>query len=869
MRGLRRWQVWARSIFQRSRVESEMRDELRLHLEDQVRENLGAGMSPREARRQARLAFGDVDAIAEECRDEQRLAWLEGLWHDLRHAARSLRRSPGLVFVSVLSFALGIGLNTALFSGLQTVYGHRPTMGEPDGVVGLEPGNGPQLSYLDLRDLDRSGVFAGVTGFRTTGLDLRSGERRERLFTLAVMGNYFDVLGIGARLGRTFTATEAELGREPRLVVLSHDFWRRRFAGDPGVIGRELLLDGEPFVVVGVLGRDHRAITGFAGPQIYVPLSRLVLPSAGDRSSASLTVLARLAPGSSLEQARARTQAMFRDLEKLHPPLDEGLARTVELFPAETIPLRGTPAGFSFFGVVLGILFALVLFIAAANVAGLLLARGAQRHHELAIHLALGAGRRRLVQGLLVESLLLSLLGGATGIGVALLAGRFRAPGHTSMLQSLITPSAPVLLYGLLLVIGSALLAGLAPALVAVRREVPVEIRACATVGTSRPWLRGAFVVGQIAMSVALLAVAGLCLRSQLTIGGLDLGFDLEGGLVARFRLAADRDSAADRRRVAEQALARAEALADVLSASVADLVPLGGDSLVASFHPAGRTDLPGARPSVYSVGARYFETLGIGIVRGRDFEPGDDAGSPPVVIVNETYVLTHFPNRPAIGQRVQTVDEPDAEVVGVVRDSKIDTLGEAPQSVLYFPYAQRPRALVLHLRTAAAPATSIPAVTEAIGKIDGVARLTVETRAEAASLEMSMRRSATVMLGAIGGIGLLLTLIGLYGIMAFLVLTRVPEVGLRMALGASPGRMRWEVLRQALLLLTAGVGLGSLGALLFAPGLAVFLAGSSPFDPVSYGGTILILLGAGLAASWIPARRATRVSPLVALRHL
>jgi putative ABC transport system permease protein len=337
---------------------------------------------------------------------------------------------------------------------------------------------------------------------------------------------------------------------------------------------------------------------------------------------------------------------------------------------------------------------------------------------------------------------------------------------------------------------------------------------------------------------------------------------------VARIDVEPTRYPADQRVRFAREVIDRLEQLPDIESAGLASFVPLGGESLVRSFHPAGRSDIPGTRPSTFSVGPGYFRTLGIPLVQGREFLAGDDAGAPAVVIANATFVRTYFSGQEALGQTVQTGEEANAQIVGIVGDSRIDTIGEAPKSVLYYAWEQRPRAIVAHARTTRAPEASIPAVERAIAELDRLADVSVATRGEATSLEMNMRRTGTSIVGAIGAVGLLLTLIGLYSVVSYMVLSRSVELGIRMALGATPNRLRWEVLCQTGKLVLAGVAIGTLATVMLAPALATFLAGFSLVDIVAYGGTTFLLLVAALAASFVPARRVLRVDPCRALRQ-
>jgi predicted permease len=370
-----------------------------------------------------------------------------------------------------------------------------------------------------------------------------------------------------------------------------------------------------------------------------------------------------------------------------------------------------------------------------------------------------------------------------------------------------------------------------------------------------------------VAVSLLLVVVASLCLRSQLQILTLDLGFDLDHGVVTRFNVDPVRGPSEARLAFVDRIVERLAGLPGVQSATVSSQVPLGGDALVASFHPAGRTDIAGTRPTTISVGPRYFETLSIPVLRGREFDRSDREGTPAVAIVNQTFANTYFPQENALGQRVASGGEADAEIVGVVADSRIDTIGEAPKSVVYYAYAQRLRRLNVVIRTAGPPDLLLPAVRRAVGEVDRTANVSISTLRGAANVELSMRRVATQLVGAIGVIGLLLTAIGLYGVVAYLVVSRRAELGIRLALGATPGRLHAEVLQHAGRLVVIGIFIGTGASLLMAPALGTFLAGLSPLDPIAFAGAAVVMILVGLLASYIPARRVAGVDPVSALR--
>jgi putative ABC transport system permease protein len=796
------------------------------------------------------------------------LRWIEAFAQDLRYGVRNLRRAPGLVAISVLSLGLGIGLNLALYAGVVTIFRHQPTMADPAQVVGIEPGSGRQFSYQNYRDLRDSGAFSSVAGFRISAMNRRVGDQLERLSVLVVTDNFFDSLRIRARLGRAFSATEAVPERSPRVVVIDHPYWNARYGADPNAIGQTMSLDGELFTVIGVLPEDYRSVTGFMTPSAYVPVSALTLPTLNDRGSATLSVIARLAPGGTREQAQAKATAIGAELERRFPVVNEGMSRPARVFPADAMQFRGTPIGFRLFPIVLLVLFGLVLLIGSVNVAGLLLARAISRQHELTIRSALGASRFRVFQALLTESFLLSMLSAVAGFALIGLLRGSDLLGSMRPLERALSADRQLLWPALFLVALTTILCGVAPALRSSKLDLLAALRKGGSGATGRLNLRSAFVMGQVALSLTLLVVSTLCLRSQLRIVNIDLGFDLHHGVVSRFNVEPVRGPLEARLAYADRVVERIEQIPGVQSAAVSALVPLGGDALVASFHPAGRSDIPGTRPSTLSVGPRYFETLSIPLTKGREFAATDRDGTPAVAIVNQTFVNTYFPNASALGQRVEIGGESDAEIVGIVRDSKIDTIGEAAKSVVYYPYAQRPRRLMVIARTAGDPAAMLPAVRAAIAELDATASVTIGTLRDAASTELAMRRVGTQMVGAIGILGLFLTAIGLFGVVSFLVASRTVELGIRMALGATTGQLHREVLRHAARLIGGGIAIGIAASLLVTPALATFLAGLSPVDPIAFVAAAAVLALVAFSASYLPARRVARVDPLLALRE-
>ena len=795
--------------------------------------------------------------------------WAEGLWRDIRHGVRSLRRNPGLVAVSALSLGLGIGVNTILYMAVSTIYFHEPTMRDPERVVGVEPGNANQFSYPDYRDLQDVGSFDGVAGFRMSGMNLGSRERATPVSIVNVSANFFEVLGVVPARGRVLSSVADAPEREPRVVVVTDDFWRSRLQANPGAVGQPVILNGQPFFVVGVLPPGYAAISGWIAPDLYVPVSRLTLPTLDERGTPSLTVFGRLDTGVTPVQAQQAVTALGASLERQFAEQNKGMSRPAHLFPANEIQFQGSTRGFRAGVGMLTILAGLVLTIACINVMGLLMARAARQRREIAIRVAVGGGRWRVVQAMLVEASLLVLAGAAVGLPLAFLLNEIPFIGSMTQMRNAMTFDGGRLLpFSLVLVAGATLVCGLVPALRSTRGRAIAEVRTGGQTATPRLRALNTLVGAQVAMSLVMVLAAALCVRSQWHISRVDVGFELERGIVARFGLDDSQYPLAGRPLLAKRLVDRIARIPGVTSAAVANVVPLGGDSLVRSFHPAGRTDIPGTRPSTFSVGPSYFRTMGIPFLRGQDFNASHAAGSRVVAVVNETYAMTYFPGRDPIGRAVQTEDEPEAVVIGIVRDHRIDTIGEAPKSVVYYSYAQRPAGLTVHVRTATADPL-VAAIAQAVDDVDPTLPVRVETRAQAASLELSMRRVGTAIMGTMGGVGLLLAMVGLYGVMAYVAVSRVPEVGIRMALGASASRIRGEMLRRALALVAGGVGAGAALSLLVMPVMSTFLAGISPLDPAAFAGATLLLALAGVAAAYLPARQASTVDPIRALRSV
>lgn len=797
------------------------------------------------------------------------------LW-DLREASRGLRKAPGLVAICVLSLGLGVGVNLTLFSWLSAMFFDQPTIARPEEVVGIEPGNSNQFSYLNYRDLKEARVFNSVFGYRRTELSLRTGEMTQPVSGLAVSGNFFEGLGLGAQVGRVFTDAEASPERDARVVVASHAFWRRTLGADPNAVGRVLNLNGRPYTLLGILPSDYRAVTPIESPDLYVPLNVLGPINLSQRpNDNALIVMARLRRGMGIDQARSQLTAFGQRMEQAFPTDNRGMKDAAAVFPHNEIRQRGVPGDTPALIAMLMGLVGLVLLVACGNVAGLLMVRGAGRRQEIAVRFALGASRRRVIQSLLTEGLLLASISAAGALLlVAWLAPVMSAYGLPGLRGARVDlqPDLALVTYAALITLLTALVCGITPALRSTKGRITTEIQQGGSrTSTGHLKLRRTFVVAQVAISLFLLVIASLFLRSLLRISSLDPGFDVAHGIVVRVPAASV--APGQQATVSEQIASRLRSVAGVRAVSWAMLVPLGNDLRAERYSLPGSTER-GARTYVNSVSPGYFETMGIPLLRGRDFHVNDRPGAPHVVIVSESFGRAYFPGEEVLGRLVDTSPDETSTIVGVVKDHAYRNRGGRPEPVLYRAYAQipnmstQPRPLIIHLRTQQPAEATLASIRSAMATIDPNGPAFVEPLRDATSAEIVMRRVLGTVLSSVGVLGLLLATIGLYGVMAFVVTSRTAEIAIHMALGASPRHVRWRILGGGLKLVLIGAGIGTAIALAATRSLTAMLAGLSPSDPVAYGGTAIALTIVGLVASYLPARRATRVDPMVALRQ-
>ncbi|OFW23567.1 MAG: hypothetical protein A3G21_06470 [Acidobacteria bacterium RIFCSPLOWO2_12_FULL_66_21] len=705
----------------------------------------------------------------------------------------------------------------------------------------------------------------------------RDGDASLTITPLLVTANFFDVMRIPASRGRGFTATEAQ-AEGNRLVVISDGFWRRHLGGDPAGVGRPLTINGQPYAVAGVLAPGIRSLPGYGVvPDVYLPISPALLPALEAPRHSAVQLIGRLAPGQSVAEGRAAVAAVVQSLGDEYG--DSGFRVLTDfsvvggLSQSEDFRIVGA------FFLVLLVVAGLVLAIACANVAGLLLARSTTRRREIALRVAFGASRARLVQQLLTEGLTIALVGTVAGFALTLVAAQLFA--HVSLplpipLELHLAFDGRLAALAAGLVAASALLCGLTPALQATRPTlVPALKQEEPRYMHRRFTLRGVLVVGQVAVSLVLLVTAGLFLRNLSKTQSLSPGFDVDRLLVAQVTFVEGRQGTTSAPAIAA-IVDRVRELPPVQAAAVADGVPLTirpGSKVGTDIRIEGRDGPVRVEYDDNAVGPGYFATMGIRVLRGRDFTQADRPGAPPVLVVNQEFARRYFDGGDPIGRHVGLSDPPGplAEVVGVVANGKYRTLGENQDAAIYQPYLQRAaigRLGHVLVRTSTAPETIVRDVGKAIGQVDPSAAVRVEPMATALRFAVLPSQIGALLLGVLGSMGLLLAMVGLYGVISFSVGRRTAEIGIRMALGASRRAVWRLVFIDAAVLVGTGVTIGLIAAWLVTRPLAAFLVPElSASDPVSFAGTAAVLVAVGIVATWLPARRAVSIDPSIALR--
>jgi putative ABC transport system permease protein len=811
---------------------------------------------------------------------------LDMIWQDLKFGVRLLLGRPAFTALAVLTLALGIGANTAMFSLVYGVLLKPLALHEPDRLVQLWETNplrnwtdatASPANVLDWRQRNRS--FEGIAFY--PGMDNRApmygnatlaggNTGPERIQSLPVSTNFFRVLGVSPALGRDFEEAEQELGKQ-HVVVLSDAFWRARFGGDPSVLGREIQINERPYRIIGVMPAGFR----FPTPEVQLWAPFVMTPQiAQQRRPHYLRPIARLRPGVTVEQGRADMAAIAKALEQTYP--DTNTQMGVGLGPLQTFVVGNVRRPlFVFLGAV-----ALVLLIACANLANLLLARALQRRQEFAVRAALGGAGWRLARQLLIESLLLSMAGAAVGVAIGEWTVRLivrASPGDVPRLDE-VALDWRVLLVVATLAFATALLFGLAPAWQAARADV-AWLRDGNRRTAAGNTTRRALVIAQIAASVALVGAAGLLLRSFERLQSVSPGFDPDRAIAFRVTLPGAAYAQDDGKAIAffEELLSRLRTLPGVTAAGGATVIGLDGQGWTGDLFIEGKPDVWGRELRHKEVTSGYFEAMHLPILRGRTFNDRDTAANPAAVIVNEALVRTYFANEEPLGQRLtfgrQRPGNPPPTVwtiVGVVRDEKQNALDEDVKPAVYESHQQNASlGMTVVVRSETPPTSLVPAIRQQLAALDrGVALFDVRSLREVVSESVARQRFTTWIVGVFALLALTIAAVGVYGVISYSVSGRTREIGVRMALGASARSVSALVMREAFVLLATGAAIGLLVCLSASRAIATLLFQTTPTDPVTYGGVIAVMAVVGAAASYVPLRRALRVDPNVALRY-
>jgi predicted permease len=889
---------WFSRLFNHFRsddVSNEIQREMRFHLDERVDELMARGLPRAAAEREARRKFGSIAYQTESTRNRDLFAWLDILINDLRYAFRSLRSAPAFALVAILSLALGIGANTAIFSILNAVMLKSLPVAHPEELVAIvrDKDNDSFTNPMWEAVRDRHDMFSGVFAFGGADFNLTTGGEARRLSGLYVSGDYFRTLGVQMELGRAIRTEDDQRGC-PGVVVLSSGYWRTAYGADPNIIGKTISLDGHALPIVGVSDQRFFGLTVGERPNFFIPIcadetirgkERTYLDR---RSTWFLQAVGRPKPGLTPEQVNARFAALQPGIVQSTLPPDWP-AEAVKHYLGAKFTVTPAAKGFSDLRTtykkalyVLMAIVALVLLVASANVANLLLARAAVRQHEVAVRLALGAGRGRIARQLITESLLLSAIGATLGIAFAVwgsqLLPRLLSRGNTTVDLDLALDGR-VLLFTIAVTTLTGLLFGLAPAWRAGRVDPQTAMKAQGrgvAEGHSRFAMGKTLVVAQIAMSMILVAGAGLLLGSWRRLATVDPGFRRDQLLIATVGIGPAQTKPEQRYALYSQILERFRAIPGVVHASGSDLTPIGG----ASWNDQVKTDdfTPASMKDgvvwVNAVSEDYFNTMGTPLLAGRDFDSRETKTSTPVAIVSSTMAKKFFKGA-AIGKHFRLQEGKDwsapIEVIGVVGDTKYRSLRDTAQAVMYFPRAHKAadnERLAIELHTNGPALSVASAVRNALAEIDPRYSFTLKTLDRQLNDSMTLMRTIASLSGFFGALALLLAMIGLYGIMAYGVARRRNEIGVRIALGAGQSRVIRMILSDTSRIVILGVLLGAAGSFAATRMVRTFLYGVQANDPSTLIGSGIALLIVGLAAAAIPAFRAARLDPVAALRE-
>jgi predicted permease len=872
------------SLFGRERIDAEMDDELRSHIEHRADDLERNGMARREAARRARLEFGGVAKFAEQSKEAAGGTFFESVIGDLRYAARLLKKSPGFTIVAVLTLALGIGANAVVFSVMNAIILRPLNVPDPQSLYSLEwgSGHGGMESYLDYLDIrDRNTSFDGLAGYNIDAVGLDTGDNPTRCWALSVTGNYFDVLRLQPYLGRFFHASDERGPNSAPYVVLTYSYWHTHFADDPSVIGRVVQVNKHPFTIIGVAPQGFNGTLMMFNPDFFAPFvdeEQLgdpgVLANRGVRGMFQL--LGHLKPGVTPQQAAADVNAIGEYLVKSYPKIEE--APSFELArPSLYGDFLGQPARAFIAG--LSLLAGLILLAACANLGSLFAARASERARELALRMALGSSHARIVRQIFTEALLISALGGAVGIwGSVMLLSAMTVwrPIPRFPLSMPFTPDSRVYLVALVLTIVSGFLFGAVPVKQVLRTDPYEIVKAGSLRSPGRKFTVRDLLLGvQIALCALLVTSSMVALRGLIRSMHSNFGFETRNALVMDTILDMAGYSGDAVPVMQKKMIEATEKIPGVTAAGLIDWVPLGNGS----WHDANifRDDATDLRPTNafdapvnYSISPEYLAAAQTSLLAGRNFNWTDDKTSPRVVIVNAELARRMFGGTTeALGKFFKLTDGARLQVIGVVQDGKYKNLTETPQTAMFYPLLQSPSSeTAMVVRSNRDPQELTTAMRETIRGLDPGLPAPIHTWSETLGLPLFPARIATLALGVLGAMGAVLSITGIFGLAAYSVSKRKRELGIRMALGAQRKEVLEAALGRAFKLLAFGSAAGLILGLLASRVLSVIVYQATPRDPLVLAGVVLAMMLLGLVATWIPAQRAMRVDPVMLMRE-
>src|SRR5215472_1478925 len=880
-----------RSLLRRAQADQELDDELRHHLERKTEEYVAQGMTQVEAERRARIDLDGIEQTKEKCRDVRRVNWIQDFAQDLRYGLRMLRKSPGFTAAAVLTLSFGIGANATIFGFINELLLRPPAgVAQPDRLLAvwnrLPDGQLMQFSYPDyLYFRDHNQAFSSLVAYNSdpTQASWTQKNRSNLIYVRIVSANFFPTLGVAPIMGHGFLPDEDTNPGSNPVVVLSHKFWQERLGADPHILGRTLTQNARVFAVVGIAPASFEDLRPEFETDVWAPISMQKELEPGmdllsEREAYWIFVVGRLKPDIKPAQAQANLSVVASQLGREHPEPDRKGWDAVATANSGIDP--GGLVYVKTFSALLMVLVGLVLLIACANAANLLLARASSRWREMTIRAALGATRSRLLRLVLTEGVLLALMAGAVGILLSIWSERLilkLKPVMLSFLKFNLPLDWRVIGFTLLISTLTGLIFGLAPALHCSKIDVAARLKEESVGSRQKSRFRSALVVVQVAVGLVLLIGASLCVRSLLNARSIDPGFRVQNRLVVDLDLRILGYSDAQGMAFYAQLVERVRALPGVRSASVTGYLPLGFESVGQSVQIERKTpdENKNLGAGAMSVGPGYFQTMGIPLVEGREFTDRDSENAPSVVIVNEELARRYFTGEDAVGKRISTKKNKDgnpiwSEIVGVVKTGKYRSLRESPQPFLYHPFEQGfdPRATLV-VESAGDPRPQIPAVRQVIQSLDPTLPiLELQTMDDYMTVPLFFARITGVLLGVFGALALALAMVGLYGVIAFSVVQRTREIGIRVALGANRRDVLLTVVGQGLKLTLIGAVIGVAAAFAVTRLIQSLLYGLSATDPATFAAATILLVAVAFMACYLPARSASRVDPMVALRY-